>query len=128
MKIIMLNSIIKLVIGDSGDKQGYKKMMKRINALPKDYRFVFRKMKHYMLVNGVDPYSDLTLFMDLVDLFEASAQEGKQVLDVIGRDVGAFCHEIMCTSVSPTQKLREKLNKEISEKFNKEGNHHARTN
>lgn len=65
-------------------------------------------------------FTDLTMFKDLVDLFEASAAEGRQVLDVIGSDVGKFSDEFMRASVTNTETVREKLNKEIMEKFNKE--------
>lgn len=120
----MLDSFIKLIIGDMEEKRVYKRVykqfMKRVDALPKDYRFAFRKIKHYMLMNGVGPDGDLTKFTDLVDLFEVSAAEGRQVLDVIGSDVGEFCDEFMRTSVTHTEILREKLNKEVMDKFNKE--------
>ncbi|MEV5030221.1 DUF1048 domain-containing protein [Paenibacillus sp. LPE1-1-1.1] len=63
------------------------------------------------------------MFTDLVDLFESSAADGKQVLDVIGSDAGRFCDEFMRASVNTenTEKLREKLNNEVMEKFKKEG-------
>lgn len=124
----MLDSIIKLIIGDMEDKRAYKQMMKRVDALPKDYRYAFRKIQHYMFSVGppggdMTIFTDLTMFTDLVDLFESSAADGKQVLDVIGSDVGRFCDEFMHASVNTenTEKLREKLNKEIMEKFKKEG-------
>ena len=122
----MLDSIIKLLIGDLQEKRAYRQMMKRVGALPKDYRFAFGKIQHYMFSVGppgddMTIFADLTMFSDLVDLFEASAAEGKQVLDVIGSDAGAFCDEFMRASATNTEKLREKLNKEILEKFQKEG-------
>lgn len=124
----MLDSIIKLLIGDMKDKRAYKQMMKRVDALPKDYRYAFRKIQHYMFSVGppggdMTIFTDLTMFTDLVDLFESSAGDGKQVLDVIGSDVGRFCDEFMRASVNTenTEKLREKLNKEIMENFKKEG-------
>jgi DNA-binding ferritin-like protein (Dps family) len=123
-----IKKFIKLIIGDTEGnveiRRNYKQFMKRVDALPKDYRFVFRKIKHYMLINGVGPDGDLMIFTDLVDLFEASAAEGRQVLEVIGSDVGEFCNEFLRASVTyteNTEKLREKLNKEVMEKFNKEG-------
>lgn len=121
----MLDSIINLIIGDMEDKRTYKQMMKRVDALPKDYRFAFRKIQHYMLSVGspggdMTIFKDMTIFTDLVDLFEASAADGRQVLDVIGNDVGKFCDEFMHASVANTETLREKLNKEVIEKFNKE--------
>jgi DNA-binding ferritin-like protein (Dps family) len=121
----MLDSIIKLIIGDMEEKRAYKQMMKRVNILPKDYRFTFRKIQHYMYSVGplggdMTIFTDLTMFTDLVDLFEASAAEGRQVLDVIGSDVSNFCDEFMRASVTNTKTLREKLNKEVMEKFSKE--------
>ncbi|MEK4058395.1 MULTISPECIES: DUF1048 domain-containing protein [Paenibacillus] len=121
----MLDSIIKLIIGDMEEKRAYKQMMKRVDVLPKDYRFAFRKIQHYMFSVGplggdMTIFTDLTMFKDLVDLFEASAAEGRQVLDVIGSDVGKFSDEFMRASVTNTETVREKLNKEIMEKFNKE--------
>ena len=41
----MLDNFIKLVIGDLNEKREYKKIMKRVNALPKDYSFAFKKYK-----------------------------------------------------------------------------------
>lgn len=122
----MLGSIIKLIIGDIEGKRAYKRMIKRVDALPKDYRFAFKKIKHYMYSVGslgadMTIFTDLTMFTDLIDLFETSAAEGRQVLDVIGSDVSKFSDEFMHASVSNTKTLREKINKEIMEKFNKEG-------
>lgn len=48
----MLDSIIKLIIGDMEEKRAYKQMMKRVDVLPKDYRFAFRKIQHYMFSVG----------------------------------------------------------------------------
>lgn len=122
----MLDSFKKLIIGDMEEKRAYKQMMKRVDALPKDYRFAFRKIQHYMFTVGspggdMTIFTDLTMFTDLVDLFEASAAEGRQVLDVIGSDVGKFCDEFMRASGANTETLREKLNKEVMARFNKEG-------
>lgn len=114
----------KLIIGDSWDNRGYKQMMKRVKNLPKDYQYVFHKIKHYMTVNGVDPYGDLEIFTDLVDLFEINAANGKQVIEVIGNDVGEFCNELIRISTindKVTEKLFGNINKEVMEKFNKEG-------
>ncbi len=121
----MLDSIVKLIIGDLEDKRVYKHMMKRVDALPKDYRFAFRKIQHYMFSIGppdgdMTIFTDLTMFTDLVDLFEASAAEGRRVLDVIGSDAGKFSDEFMCASCTKAETARN-INKEIVEKFSKEG-------
>jgi DNA-binding ferritin-like protein (Dps family) len=121
----MLDSIIKLIVGDMEEKRAYKQMMKRVDALPKEYRFAFHKIQHYMFTVGpiggdMKIFTDLTMFTNLVDLFEESAAEGRQVLDVIGSDVGKFCDEFMRAFVGNTETLREKLNKEVTEKLSRE--------
>ncbi|MDF2937458.1 MAG: hypothetical protein K0Q90_2831 [Paenibacillaceae bacterium] len=122
----MLDSIIKLIIGDLEEKRAYKQLMKRVNSLPEDYRYAFRKIQHYMFSVGptggdMTVFTDLTMFTDLVELLEASAAEGKRVLDVTGSDVGMFSDEFMRASVTHHETPREKLNQEIKEKFNKNG-------
>lgn len=122
----MIDKFIKLIIGDLDEKREYKQMMKRVDALPKDYSFAFKKIQKYMYTVGAPGgnmtiFTDMTMFTDLVDLFEASAADGRQVIDVIGSDVDKFCDEFMSAYITNSETLREKLNKEIMEKFNKEG-------
>lgn len=122
----MIDNLIKLIIGDLNEKREYKQMMKRVDSLPKDYNFAFKKIQKYMYSVGapggdITIFTDITMFMDLVDLFEASAADERQVIDVIGSDVGKFCDEFMSAYTTNSKTSREKLNKEIMEKFNKEG-------
>lgn len=116
----MPKSIIELVVGDLGEKRAYQQVMKRVNALPKDYRFTFKKIQHYVYTFGAVG-CDLTMFGDLVDLFETSAAEGKAIVDVVGSDVAAFCDELIRVSTDHTTITREKLNQEILEHFCKGG-------
>jgi DNA-binding ferritin-like protein (Dps family) len=122
----MIDNLIKLIIGDLNEKREYKQMMKRVDALPEDYSFAFKKIQKYMYSVGA-PGGDMTIFMnmtmftDLVDLFEVSVADGRRVIDVIGSDVGKFCDEFMSAYTTNSETSREKLNKEIMEKFNKEG-------
>lgn len=122
----MFKSITKLIIGDINDKREYKQMMKRVNALPKDYKFVFKKIQKYMYTVGgssgdMTIFNDMSLFSDLIDLFESSAVEKRNIVDVVGNDVSKFCDEFMSAYITDSKTLGEKLNKEIMEKFNKEG-------
>ncbi|WP_438445237.1 DUF1048 domain-containing protein [Gorillibacterium sp. sgz5001074] len=121
----MLDAIMKRIIGDLEEKRAYKQLMKRVDALPKDYRYAFRKIQHYMYSVGpvggdLTVFTDLTMFTSLVEWFEASAAEGRQVLDVIGQDVGKFSDEFMRASVFHPDTRREQLNQEIMNRFNKE--------
>lgn len=122
----MLDNFIKLIIGDLDEKREYKQMMKRVDELPKDYRFAFKKIQKYMYTVGAPDgnmtiFTDITMSTDLLDLFEVSAASGRKITDVIGSDVSKFSDEFMRAHILDTETLKEKLNKEIMEKFNKEG-------
>lgn len=122
----MLDSIMKLIIGDLNEKRAYKQLMKRVNALPEEYRYTFRKIQHYMFSVGppggdMTVFTDLTMFTDLVELLETSAAEGKPVLEITGSDVARFCDEFMRASGSHHEAPQKKLNQEIMDKFNKNG-------
>ena len=119
----MLDNFIKLIIGDLEEKREYKQMMKKVDALPKDYHYAFKKIQKYVGGPGgnMTIFTDMTMFTDLVDLFETSAADGRQVIDVIGSDVDKFCDEFMSAYLTNSLTSREKLNREIMEKFNQEG-------
>lgn len=119
----MFSKILKLLVGDIDEKRQYKQMQKRINALPQNYKFAFKKIQTYMYTVGT-PTEDLnilsktTLFLDLVELFEISAAEGRSINEVMGNDVSKFCDEFMDAYINNTETLGDKLNKAIMEKFN----------
>lgn len=115
----MAKSLIELVVGNLDEKRAYRRYMKRVNALPKDYRYAFQKMQHYLY--NIDLTGCETLFPDLVELLEASAAEGKPILDVIGMDVAGFCDALVRASAPDTRTPREKFNQEILEHFRKGG-------
>ncbi|WP_088012004.1 DUF1048 domain-containing protein [Gottfriedia acidiceleris] len=87
-----MKKFIELIIGDLESKKEYKAFMKKVNALPKDYAFVFKKIQKYMWNFG---YGFGEEIINLYELFEASSAEGKHVLDVTGEDVAAFADELM---------------------------------
>lgn len=122
----VIDSAVKLVVGDLDDKRAYRQLMDRADALPEDYRYAFHKIRTYMYTVGgtegnADMFSDLSLFTSLVELFEASAAEGKPVLEVTGSEVSRFADELMRASALNEETSREKLNREIKEYFDREG-------
>jgi DNA-binding ferritin-like protein (Dps family) len=120
----MPKAVLQLVVGNLEEKRAYRGIQKRVNALPKDYRFTLKKIQHYLYnfdVTGCDP----AIFTDLVSLFETSAQEGKSVLDVIGGDAAAFCDELIRAASIDATTARERFNQEIYEHFYKEGDCNA---
>lgn len=116
----MSKSIVELLVGDLGEKRAYRQFMKRVDALPGDYGFAFKKIQHYLYYFG-NAGCDMAMLADLVDLFETSAAEGKPVLDVIGGDVAGFCDELVRASAPDAVTPREKLNQEILAHFHREG-------
>lgn len=119
----MAKSFIELVVGDLGEKRDYRQFMKRVKALPRDYRYAFKKIQNYMYYFG-DAVCDMTMYTDLLELLEVSAAEEKGVLDILGSDVAAFCDDLIRASASNTITTREKLNQEVLEYFYKEENSH----
>ncbi|MEN6564235.1 MAG: DUF1048 domain-containing protein [Christensenella sp.] len=69
---------------------------KRVKSLPRDYQTVYGEMQKYLFKLGpVDFEQSMSLFSGIVDLLEEGATAGKDVLDVTGKDVAAFCDELV---------------------------------
>lgn len=112
----MLNNIKKMI----GDKKEYRNQMARLEALPEDYRFVFKKIQSYMWsFAGGDGYDMLKTQYDLIELFEAGAAEGKHVFTVTGEDVAGFCDELMRGNKLWIDRLRKKLNRDMKNQMEK---------
>lgn len=115
----MIKFIKKLI----QDKKDYKEQMAKVDALPEEYRFVFKKIQDYLWqYAGGDGSEMLKTQYELIELFEVSAAEGKHVLDVTGDDVVGFCDELLRSTKMWTDHYRTKLNREMQNKFGK-GNH-----
>lgn len=115
----MFEPLITKLVGNLGEKRAYRTMMKRLRPLPKEYRFAFREMQHYLYTVGY-PADYLTIFSDLLDLLEQSAGADRPIAEVLGKDVSTFCDDIVHASSANTETPQEKLNREIWEHFNKE--------
>jgi len=103
-----------------GDKKEYKQQMARVEALPSDYQFVYKKIQGYMWNFAAGSgYDMLKVQYELIDLFEAGAAEGKHVLEITGDDVAAFCDELLRNAKTYTENWHEKLNRDILNKFGK---------
>lgn len=103
-----------------GDKKEYKMMMARVEALPEDYQFVFKKIQSYMWNfasgNGMDM---LQMQYELIDLFEAGAAEARHVLDITGDDVASFADELVTNAKTYVAKYREDMNQSIMQRLGK---------
>ncbi|WP_150271257.1 DUF1048 domain-containing protein [Paenibacillus tepidiphilus] len=101
-------------------KREYKQQMARVEALPEDYRYVFKKIQSHMwmFVAG-SGYDMMEIHYGLIELFEAGAADGKHVLEITGEDVAAFCDELLRSASTYTENWREALNRDILKKFGK---------
>jgi DNA-binding ferritin-like protein (Dps family) len=109
----MLGLIKKII----GDKKEYKEQMSRVEVLPEDYRFVFNKIHGYMWgLAGGDGSDMLKTQQELIELFEASAADGKHVLEVTGEDVASFCDEFLRDTKKWTDNFSKKLNRDMTKK------------
>ena len=110
----MLELIKKMI----GDKKEYREQMARVEALPEEYRFVFKKIHGYMWsFAGGDGSDMLKTQHELIELFEASAADGKHILDVTGEDIVGFCDEFLRDTKKWTDNFRKKLNRDIMNKI-----------
>jgi DNA-binding ferritin-like protein (Dps family) len=101
----------------------YKQQMARVDVLPKDYQYVYKKIqKHMWMFAAGSGYDMLNIHYDLIELFEAGAANGKHVLEITGEDVAAFCEELLRNARTYTEDWRMKLNHDIMNKFGKEKN------
>ena len=103
------------------EKRRYRQMEARAKALPKEYGFVYHKIRHYMWSHaGGDGMSMMPVLSDLLELFEAGAADGKRVLQVTGADVAEFCDELLRNTKTWTGSWHEALNRDIRNKLGKE--------
>lgn len=109
-----INKIIK-------SKREYKQRMARVEALPQDYQYVFKKIQSHMWMFAAGSgYDMMKVHYDLIELFEAGAADGKHVLEITGEDVASFCDELLRSARTYTEDWREALNRDIMKRLGKD--------
>ena len=77
-------------------KKEWKAHVARVKALPQDYQIVYYEIQKYLYkVGPVELNEGTELLSGIVDLFAEGASLGKNVLEVTGKDVAAFCDELI---------------------------------
>jgi DNA-binding ferritin-like protein (Dps family) len=76
-------------------KKQWRAHMARVKALPPDYQIVYKEIQRYLFKVGPVELAQGHLLSGLVDFFEEGVASGNGVLDLIGRDVAAFCDELV---------------------------------
>lgn len=95
-------------------KREYKTQMKRVEAMPEDYRYVFKEIQHYMwqFASGAG-YDMMELHYGLIDLFEEGISQGREVLEVTGEDVAGFADELLKSTRNYNEDRKDRINRKI---------------
>jgi len=73
-------------------KKKWRAHVKRIKKLPQNYQIVYREIQKYLFkVGPVELMEGTSLLSGIIDLFEEGVLLKKEVLEVTGSDVAAFC-------------------------------------
>lgn len=91
-------------------KKEWRAHVARVKALPQDYQIVYKEIQKYLFKVGPVELTDGTgLLSGIVDLFEEGAALGKGVLEVTGRDVAAFCDDLIKDSKTYADLFQESV-------------------
>lgn len=95
-------------------KKEWRAHMARIKTLPQDYQIVYKEIQKYLFKVGPVELTDGTgLLSGIIDLFEEGAALGKDVLEVTGSDVAAFCDDLIKDSKTYADIYQESVNQEV---------------
>ncbi|QFT87652.1 hypothetical protein FIU87_03220 [Bacillus sp. THAF10] len=110
-------SFLEKIIGSLHEKREWQAMEARAKSLPNEYRTAYYAIQNYIWTSGgpTDWKEYKRIFEGILDLFEQGAAEGKQVTDLTGEDVAAFCDELMKDTETYNDKYRKKLNDTIGQ-------------
>jgi len=108
-------SMFEKIFGDFSEKKAWREMEKRAKALPEDYYNAYKAMQKYLWNTGgvMDWQETKFVFNHIIDLLEEVAANGKQVKEITGNDVSAFCDDLVIDAKSWVDKQRQKLNDSI---------------
>jgi len=96
-------------------KKKWRAHVARVKALPQDYQIVYNEIqKYYFKVGPVELTEETGLLTGIIDLFEEGAALGKGVLEVTGRDVAAFCDDLIKDSKTYADIYQESVDQEVN--------------
>jgi DNA-binding ferritin-like protein (Dps family) len=98
-------------------KRTYRECKKRGERLPQDYKVVYQTASAYMLNFSSNDADVVNLLPPMLDLLESAAAEGRDVLEVVGDDVMAFCDGLLEGAQTWTGQMRAKMNDSIHKKL-----------
>ena len=111
-------SFIEKIIGSLDEKREWKAMEARANAFPSEYRNAYKAIQKYIWTVGGGPtdWRDSSrIFYSILELFEEGIVNGKKVIDLTGKDVAAFCDDLVKDEKTWKDPYRKKLNDTINQ-------------
>ena len=101
-------------------KKEWRAHMARVKALPQDYQIVYKEIQKYLFkVGPVELTEGTELLSGIVDLFEDGVALGKGVLEVTGRDVAAFCDDLIKDSKTYADIYQASVAQEVNQAMKK---------
>ncbi|MBJ9990766.1 DUF1048 domain-containing protein [Paenibacillus sp. S28] len=101
-------------------KKEWRAHVARVKALPRDYQIVYKEIQKYLFkVGPVELTEGTGILSGIVDLFEEGAALGKGVLEVTGRDVAAFCDDLIKDSKTYADIYQEAVARESNKAIKK---------
>ena len=101
-------------------KKKWRAHVARVKALPQDYQIVYKELqKYFFKVGPVELTEGTGLLSGIIDLFEEGAALGKGVLEVTGRDVAAFCDDLIKDSKTYADLYQESVDQEVHKALKK---------
>ena len=68
----------------------------RVKELPQDYQIVYKEIQKYLFkVAPFEQNEGIGLLSKILSFFEEGAATGKDVIEVTGTDVAAFCDDLV---------------------------------
>ena len=101
-------------------KREWRAYVARIKALPQDYRIVYNEIQKYLFkVGPVELTEGTELLTGIAELFEEGAASGKGALEVTGKDVAAFCDDLIKDSKTYAEAYQESAGREATRAMKK---------
>jgi len=101
-------------------KKKWRAHVARVKALPQDYQIVYKELQKYLFkVGPVELTEGTELLSGIVDLFEEGVALGKGVLEVTGRDVAAFCDDLIKDSKTYADIYQASVAQEVNQAMKK---------
>jgi DNA-binding ferritin-like protein (Dps family) len=108
-------SIREAIEGKRQWRKEWRAHRARVKALPQDYQIVYDEIQKYLFKVGPAEQTEMmSVLTGIIDLFEEGAASGKGVLEVTGRDVAAFCDDLIKDSKTYADLIQESIVQESS--------------